>query len=135
MRILHTADWHLGRTLCGASFQADQEWWLAEGLPAILRDTKPDLLVVAGDIYDRAIPPAEATALLSDALDRVIRQLGIRVLLTSGNHDDGQRLAFASPLLEASALHIALNGGIGSAAENPPERRMSRREKGLLNRV
>jgi exonuclease SbcD len=106
LRILHTADWHLGKTLHGMPFHSEQEWLLTGPFLDILRDRRPDLVVIAGDIYDRALPPGDSVALLGDVLDRILRQLGIPVLLTAGNHDDPQRLGFAAPLLQAANLHI-----------------------------
>ena len=85
LRLLHTSDWHLGRTFHEASLLDDQEWVL-ERLIAALRDTRPDALVVAGDLYDRAVPPAEAVALLDEILIRVA-DLGIPVVAIAGNHD------------------------------------------------
>ncbi|MCQ4162038.1 exonuclease SbcCD subunit D [Roseomonas sp. GC11] len=107
MRILHTADWHLGRALHGQPFLPEQEWLLTGPFLDLLRDTRPDLLVVAGDVYDRAVPPAAAVELLGDVLGRIIRGLGIPVVLIAGNHDDARRLGFAAPLLHSAGLHIA----------------------------
>lgn len=106
VRIIHTADWHLGKSLGGMPFHAEQEWLLTEQFLGLLRDARPDVVVVAGDIYDRALPPADSVALLGDVLDRIVRHLDIPVILTAGNHDDGQRLAFAAPLLERAGLHV-----------------------------
>ncbi len=106
MRIIHTADWHLGKSLGGMPFHAEQEWLLTEPFLDVLRDTRPDVVIVAGDIYDRALPPADSVGLLGDVLDRIVRHLDIPVILTAGNHDDGQRLAFAAPLLERAGLHV-----------------------------
>jgi exonuclease SbcD len=106
MRLLHTADWHLGRALCGQPFHAEQEWLLTGAFLDILRDTKPDAVLVAGDVYDRALPPADAVELLDEVLQRVIRGLGIPVVMIAGNHDDERRLAFGSRLLRESGLFI-----------------------------
>ncbi len=72
-----------------------------------MRDARPDLIVIAGDIYDRAVPPADSVELLGEILDRVVNGLGVRVVLIAGNHDDRARLSFAAPLLRRSGLHIA----------------------------
>lgn len=106
MRLLHTADWHLGRALCGQSFHAEQERLLTGAFLDILRETKPDAVLLAGDVYDRALPPAESVELLDEVLQRVVRGLGIPVVMIAGNHDDERRLAFGARLLRAAGLHI-----------------------------
>jgi exonuclease SbcD len=107
MRLLHTADWHLGRSLNGASFQAEQEALLAGQFLDIVREVRPDALLLAGDVFDRATPPADAVALLDEILRRVILELRVPVVLIPGNHDEARRLAFGAPLLRAAGLHIA----------------------------
>jgi exonuclease SbcD len=106
MRFLHTSDWHLGKSLCNASLLDDQAHALDQ-VAAMLKDTRAEALVIAGDIYDRAVPPKEAVALLDDTLHRMVRGLGVPVLLIAGNHDSPERLGFASDFLEAQGLHMA----------------------------
>lgn len=106
MRLLHTADWHLGRALCGQSFHAEQERLLTGAFLDILRETRPDAVLLAGDVYDRALPPADSVELLDDVLQRIVRGLGIPVVMIAGNHDDERRLAFGARLLRPSGLHI-----------------------------
>ena len=110
LRLLHTSDWHLGRTFFEESLLEDQAWALDRLLEA-LRDARPDALVVAGDVYDRAVPSADAVALLDDTLVR-IAALGIPVIAIAGNHDSPERLSFGSRLLEGSHVHLrgALDG-------------------------
>ena len=105
-RFLHTADWHLGRILYGASLEEDQAWAL-DRLVELAREVRPDAVVVAGDVYDRAVPSREAVALLDDVLARLVHGLGIPVLLIAGNHDSPERLGFASGLLGKAGLHVA----------------------------
>ncbi len=107
MRLLHTADWHLGRTLNGASFLEDQAALLRGQFLDILRDTRPDALLIAGDIFDRPIPPAEAMELLDEVLRRAILDLRVPVVLIPGNHDSPDRLRFGAALLREAGLHIA----------------------------
>ncbi len=104
LRLLHTSDWHLGRALHEESLLADQAWAL-DRLEALIRDARPDVLVVAGDVYDRAVPPAEAVSLLDDFLTRVA-SLGIPLVAIAGNHDSPERIGFASRLLEARRVHL-----------------------------
>ncbi|MDB5372613.1 MAG: exonuclease SbcCD subunit [Belnapia sp.] len=107
MRFLHTADWHLGRSLGGHSLHEDQERLLAEEFLGMVRDTKPDAVLIAGDVFDRFVPPPEAVELLDDILHRIIRQHGVPVVLIPGNHDHARRLSFGARLLRDAGLHIA----------------------------
>jgi exonuclease SbcD len=107
MRLLHTADWHLGRSLNGASFHAEQEALLAGQFLDLVREVRPDALLIAGDVFDRAVPPADSVALLDEILRRVILDLRVPVVLIPGNHDEARRLAFGAPLLRGAGLHIA----------------------------
>jgi DNA repair protein SbcD/Mre11 len=115
MRFLHTSDWHLGKTLCSMSMLEDQAHAL-EQLVLMIRDARPDAIVVAGDIYDRAVPPKEAVSLLDDWLIRVIRKESIPVLLIAGNHDSPERLGFGSGFLGEQGLHVV---GSWSADSRP----------------
>jgi exonuclease SbcD len=112
-RILHTSDWHLGRALHEESLLEDQAWVL-DRLVALLEAERPDVLVVAGDVYDRAVPPADAVALLDDVLTRVAA-LGVPAVLVAGNHDSAERLSFGARLLAPRGVH--LRGGLERAAE------------------
>lgn len=114
MRLLHTADWHLGRTLCGQPFLEEQAWTLFGPFLDIVKTTRPDAVLVAGDIYDRAVPPADAVELLGAVLERIVRGLRIPVVMIPGNHDDERRLAFAANLLRDSGLFIA-DSALGEA--------------------
>ena len=104
MKILHTSDWHLGRRLHGESLTESQERFLGWLHSEVLADTKPDLLVIAGDIYDRGVPPTDAMELLEDSLLEIQRR-GIPVLITSGNHDSRVRLGTHSRFMAGVGLH------------------------------
>jgi exonuclease SbcD len=106
MRFLHTADWHLGRTLGGHSLRAEQEHMLGIEFPRLVAESRPDAVLIAGDIFDRAVPPAEAVALLDDILHQVVFGLKVPVVLIPGNHDEARRLAFGARLLARAGLHI-----------------------------
>ncbi len=95
MRILHTSDWHLGRTLHGVDLVGHQAAFL-DHLVEVVRQERVDAVLVAGDVYDRAIPPVAVVDLLTDALLRLTELT--RVVLTPGNHDSATRLGFAAPL-------------------------------------
>lgn len=96
MRLLHTSDWHLGRTLHGVDLLDHQSAYL-DHLVEVVRAEGVDALVVAGDVYDRAIPPVEAVTLLSDTLARLAEHT--TVVVTSGNHDSATRLGFGDALM------------------------------------
>jgi DNA repair protein SbcD/Mre11 len=104
MRLLHTSDWHLGRSLHGTDLLAEQEAVLSR-LAAVVAEERVDVVLVAGDVYDRAVPPADATTLLDRALTR-IRAAGAAVVLTPGNHDSARRLGFGSGLFAAAGVHV-----------------------------
>ncbi len=106
MRLLHTSDWHLGRALAGERLIEDQAYALDQLIEAA-KDFRPDAVVISGDVYDRALPPPEAVALLDHVLSELVLGLDLHVVLIPGNHDSRERLAFASRLLERNRLHIA----------------------------
>jgi DNA repair protein SbcD/Mre11 len=104
MRLVHTSDWHLGRTLHGESLLAHQaaflEWLLGQAV-----SHQADAVVVAGDVYDRAVPGTDAVALLDRAL-RDFAAARIPVVITSGNHDSAVRLGFGGRLSELAGVHL-----------------------------
>jgi exonuclease SbcD len=104
MRLLHTSDWHIGRSLHGTDLLAEQERVLGR-LAEVVAAEGVDVVLVAGDVYDRAVPSADATAVLDRALTR-LRSAGATVVLTPGNHDSARRLGFASGLLAVSGVHV-----------------------------
>jgi exonuclease SbcD len=113
MRLLHTSDWHLGRSFHGASLLDEQ----AEALDRIVllaREAAVDLVVIAGDLYDRAIPPAEAVSLFTDTLAR-LRSAGIAVVAIAGNHDSHVRVSVYDQLL--SDLGVTIRGAVTRATE------------------
>ncbi len=104
MRFLHTSDWHLGRSLHRSDLREAQAAFL-DHLVETARSARVDAVLVAGDVYDRAIPPVDAVALYEDALAR-LRDTGARVILISGNHDSARRLGVNSALIDASGVHL-----------------------------
>lgn len=105
MKFIHTSDWHLGRQLHGESLLEQQRIAL-EQIAALAVEHQIDALIIAGDIYDRAIPPAAAVTLLSEFLDRMISEHHIQVLITAGNHDSAERLGFAAKQMRDSGLYM-----------------------------
>ena len=104
MRLLHTSDWHIGRSLHGTDLLAEQEAVLS-GLAAVVTRESVDVVVVAGDIYDRAVPSADATGVLDRVVGRLLHA-GAAVVMTPGNHDSARRLGTFSGLLSAAGLHV-----------------------------
>jgi exonuclease SbcD len=104
VRLLHTSDWHLGRSLHRASLAAAQEAFV-DHLVAVVASESVDVVVVSGDVYDRAVPPLEAVELCSSAFSR-LRAAGARVVVISGNHDSARRLGFGSSLIDASGVYL-----------------------------
>lgn len=105
MKILHTSDWHLGRIFNQQSLLDDQAYILQEIIQQAVNH-QVNAVIVAGDIYDRALPPADAVALLDRTLNTLIGEHNIPVIMISGNHDGAQRLGFGSSLLKHSGLHL-----------------------------
>jgi len=104
VRFLHTSDWHLGRSFHQVGLLPAQGRFL-DHLVAVVRAEQVDAVLVAGDVYDRALPSPETVQLLSETVVRLV-DAGAQVVLSSGNHDSATRLGFASDLLERSGLHI-----------------------------
>jgi exonuclease SbcD len=104
MRLLHTSDWHLGRGLHRVSLLDAQREFL-DHLAATARALRADAVLVAGDIYDRAVPPLPAVRLFDDALHR-LAGLDVPVIMISGNHDSPHRLGVGSGLLGRSGVHL-----------------------------
>ncbi len=106
MRFLHTADWHLGRQFHNVSLIDDQAYALDQ-LVALVTDGGIDAVLIAGDVFDRAVPPPEAVSLLDDVLGRLVLGAGVPVFLIAGNHDSPARLSFGAPMLAGQGLHVS----------------------------
>jgi exonuclease SbcD len=104
VRLLHTSDWHLGRSLHRADLRSAQGEFL-DSLVDVVRAEKIDAVLVSGDVYDRAVPSLDAVQLCEDGLVR-LRAAGARVVVISGNHDSATRLGFSSALVDASGVHL-----------------------------
>ncbi|OLT49176.1 exonuclease SbcCD subunit D [Saccharomonospora sp. CUA-673] len=120
MRMLHTSDWHVGRTFHGANLLAEQEAIL-EHLADLVSAEAIDVVLVAGDIYDRAVPSADAVRVATRGLRR-IREAGAQLVLTSGNHDSAARLGAFAEFAAAGGLHLrtSIDDPAGSAGLADP---------------
>ena len=105
MKIIHTSDWHIGKIVNEFSMLEDQKHILNELLKLVDRE-KPSVLIIAGDIYDRSIPPVEGVELLNNIFSELVIKKGIKVLAISGNHDSGERVGFVNSILEKQGLYI-----------------------------
>ena len=105
MKFIHTSDWHIGRQFHNVSFLEDQAHVLKQIIEYIKQEAV-DALVIAGDIYDRSVPPASAVELLDDVLNQICTDLNVPVILIPGNHDSAERLSFGSRQLKHAGLHI-----------------------------
>lgn len=106
MKLIHTADWHLGKLIQGVYMTEDQDYILQQFIEAI-KEEKPDAVIIAGDLYDRAVPPTEAVELLNRTLERIVLHLEVPVLAVAGNHDSPDRLDFGTNILAGQGLHLA----------------------------
>ena len=106
MKIIHTSDWHIGKIVNEFSMIEDQKYILNRLIDLIEKEN-PEVLIIAGDVYDRSIPPVEAVELLNETLSNLIIDKKVKVLAISGNHDGGERLSFGSQILEKHGLYIA----------------------------
>jgi len=105
LRFIHTADWHLGRILYGVHLTDDQAFLLDQFIEYV-RESQIDVVLIAGDIYDRAVPPLEAVKLLDETLARLVLDIGIPVFVIPGNHDSSDRLGFGSRIMSDKGLHL-----------------------------
>lgn len=107
MRFFHLSDLHIGKQFYGYPLLEDQEWILKEILQ-LVRERRPDAVVIAGDVYDKSVPAAEAVAVMDRFLTGLARiEPQIPVLIISGNHDSPERLAFAGRILENQEIYLA----------------------------
>lgn len=102
--MLHTSDWHVGRTFHGVDLLADQNTVLSH-LADVVERERVDVVLVAGDVYDRAVPSAEAVRVATVALRR-LREAGAELVITSGNHDSAARLGAFAEFAAAGGLHL-----------------------------
>ena len=104
MKILHTSDWHLGRTFHRSPLTREHQQFIDELLDYVHAEGI-DTLLISGDVYDSTIPTAESTTLLDQALTRLMHA-GVQVILSSGNHDSFRRLSYGAAFFEASGVHL-----------------------------
>jgi exonuclease SbcD len=104
MRLLHTSDWHLGRSFHRVNMLGAQAEFIGH-LVSVAREREVDAVVVSGDVYDRAVPPLAAVELFDDALHR-LAGLGVPTVMISGNHDSARRLGVGAGLIDRAGIHL-----------------------------
>lgn len=105
MKIFHTADWHLGKILQGVSLLEDQAYVLNQFINEIKQE-KPDVVIIAGDLYDRSIPPPDAIYLLNNVINEIVIHMNIPVIAITGNHDSPGRLSFGSEMMRQRGFYM-----------------------------
>lgn len=105
MKLIHLSDLHLGKRVNEYSMIEDQQYILKK-IIGIIDDEKPDGVIIAGDVYDKPVPPAEAVQLFDDFLVSLAKRK-LQVFVISGNHDSSERIAFASRIMDASGIHMS----------------------------
>lgn len=105
MKFLHTSDWHLGRQFHNVSLLEDQRYVLKQ-LIDYLKNNAVDAVIVAGDVYDRSVPPTVAIELLDEVVSSICTDLNIPMIMIPGNHDGAKRLGFAAKQMKDAGLHI-----------------------------
>ena len=105
MKLIHLSDLHLGKRVHEFSMQDEQKEILQQILN-IIDSEQPDGVLIAGDIYDKSVPPAEAVALFDDFLVSLSHR-GLQVFIISGNHDSPERIAFGSRIMNGCGIHLS----------------------------
>jgi DNA repair protein SbcD/Mre11 len=105
MRFIHTADWHLGRLFHSRHLTDDQRFTL-DGLFRLAQSSEADAVVIAGDVFDRAVPPPDAVRLLDSVVAALALDLGVAVVMIAGNHDSAARLEYLSELARRTGVHV-----------------------------
>jgi exonuclease SbcD len=106
MKIFHTGDWHIGKSVNGFYMTEDQDFIMKQ-LYEEIKVEKPDVVLIAGDLYDRSVPPVQAIELLNRVLGKIVKELKTPIIALAGNHDSNERIDFASELLRESGLYIS----------------------------
>ncbi len=106
MKLIHLSDLHIGKKVNGFSMLEDQQDILFKKILPIVDEEKPDCIIIAGDVYDKSIPPSEAVGLLDEFLVKLAER-NLQVFIISGNHDSAERLAFGNRLIDKSGIHIS----------------------------
>ncbi|MBC2581194.1 exonuclease SbcCD subunit D [Clostridium sp. DJ247] len=105
MKIIHTGDWHIGKIVHQIHMTEDQKYVL-ENFVSLIKEESPDVIVIAGDLYDRSVPPVEAVELLDNVFSEILIELNTPIIAIAGNHDSPDRVGFASKILRDKGFFI-----------------------------
>ncbi|RDI45392.1 exonuclease SbcCD subunit D [Falsibacillus pallidus] len=105
MKFIHTADWHLGKLVHGI-YMTEEQRVVLEQFVQLVEEEKPDAVIIAGDLYDRSIPPTDAVDLLNDILFKINVELNTPIIAISGNHDSAERLSFGTSWYKHSHFYL-----------------------------
>jgi DNA repair protein SbcD/Mre11 len=105
LKFIHTADWHLGKLVHGI-YMTEEQRYILEQFIELVEEEKPDAVVIAGDLYDRSVPPTEAVELLDEVLYRINVEMNTPIVAVSGNHDSAERLSFGSSWYKHSHFYL-----------------------------
>lgn len=109
IKILHTSDWHLGKSIYGHSLIEDQTYFIDNTLFPLLKKVSPDILIIAGDIFDKQIASISAINLFNRVITKIHTDFNIPICMISGNHDSPERISFASNILRKNNIYIGSN--------------------------
>lgn len=105
MKLLHTSDWHLGMSFRGRDIQEDQRYFI-DCICTVIKEEKVDMVLLAGDVFDRSIANSDAIKLYNEAVTTVCNDIGIPMVIVAGNHDGAERLASCNVLLKKAGLYV-----------------------------
>lgn len=105
MKILHTGDWHIGKIVNDFHMTPDQRYVMKQFIN-IIENENPDVIVIAGDLYDRSVAPVEAVELVDEVFSKILLELNKPIIAIAGNHDSPERLSFGSSIFENKGLYI-----------------------------
>ena len=119
MKILHTSDWHIGKKVNEFSMFENQEY-VFDQIYQIIKNEKIDVVIVAGDLYDKPIVDTESVKFLNNILVKIVKECGSKIILVSGNHDSSDRISFVKEFLKDSGIYIEgkFNGEINKIVLN-----------------
>ena len=107
MKIIHTSDWHFGMPLGTGSYREDQRYFL-EQLYDLIERERAEAVLLSGDVYDSSVANAEAIGLYNEAVTKLCRDLGVKLIVVAGNHDSAARLSSCRELLKAAGLQSSI---------------------------
>ena len=115
MKLLHTSDWHLGKILYGKSMLEDQAYFIEHTFFPALKEEKPDAVLIAGDVFDRQVAPADAIRLFDGVIARVYKDFKLPLIVATGNHDGADRFSLGAGLLRLGGFYLTARPDLTAA--------------------